>query len=134
MEPSKRKSPRLDKCGRQHQVSAQRAKYFSCACKSRGNDTDLVFSVPKDFLGVFEAVTEDQSLIDFDNRGDIAIDDVIVTPNLSGCCEKICHKIDFAKSCRNNFFCLLFSISRMLCSALSKWRNLFRRTEWFQVS
>ncbi|CAK8694007.1 unnamed protein product [Clavelina lepadiformis] len=59
-------------------------------------------SVPKDFLGVFEAVTEDQSLIDFDNRGDIAIDDVIVTPNLSGCSYQEC----FAQPCQNGGTCL----------------------------
>ena len=47
-----------------------------------------LFSVPSDFRIVFEAIMRDQSIIEEDNRGDIAIDDVIIETNVG--CGKQC--------------------------------------------
>ena len=50
-----------------------------------------MFSVPHDFEVVFEAIMRDKSVIEEDNKGDIAIDDIVVVTNV-GCC-KFCSEI-----------------------------------------
>jgi len=42
--------------------------------------------VPNDFQVVFEAIMRDISIIEDDNKGDIAIDDIVVVTNV-GCCK-----------------------------------------------